>query len=146
MKRVRAYRKEDREKVAALWAKHEGLAHADPDYANHILTLVVEEDGEIVAAGTGRLTVELFLVHNPKHGTPAERWDNIQKLLEHARAATRAAGLDEAHIFVPQGLSRYAERLSTIPNVLLDDRFHLILFPKSQEKSEADDGTRRIEN
>jgi hypothetical protein len=144
----REYRPEDRESAKALAEKHAKKAGlifwADPEYPNHVLTVVAENsDGVIVGYGTGRITAELFLTVDPDAGTPPERWELIKTLLGHAKALAKNAGLDELFLNVPQGLKRYAERLKTVPDVYFDDRFHLILAARVRETEEAANGCRR---
>lgn len=138
---IRAYRPEDRSAVVKVFEKHLAKgstgSELDPDYPNHLLTLVVEKDGEIVAGGTGRLTGELFLFQDPGWGSPRERWETIVELLGKARVLAKGAGIDEAHLFIPPGLRRYAERLKTLPNVFFDDRLHLILLAGDAGEAEA---------
>lgn len=122
---IRPYVEADYEAVMAL-RQREGLERLDPGHPLN-MGLVIERDGRMAAAGWGRSTAELFLTQDRTVGDPAERWQDIQALLAAASQMAKHVGLEELHIFVPQGLARYKKRLETIPGVFPDDRFHLIL-------------------
>jgi hypothetical protein len=121
---IRPYAPSDRPALLALHAAH-GADHwfADPDLQPQVDALVVEADNHLVASLTGRATVEAFLMIDPKHGTPRERWDIVADLVEQGGALARQYGFFETHLFTND--PRFARRLAGLPAVYPDGRLHL---------------------
>ena len=105
--RVREYQPGD---WPALRAMHQaqGFDYAFPELNDPIFLskLVVEAEGQVVMASLLRLTAEVYLLDDPRAGTPRQRW---QWLLALHRAAAEDAydrGLADAHCWLPPKIVR----------------------------------------
>jgi len=130
---VRRYTPEDRPAIDALRARH-GYNYwfADPDDEINPLTLVLEEDGKIVAAITARRTIEAFLVIDKTHGSPADRWDIVKQLVDRGSAEAADLGVKEVHIGIPSWQRGWARRLLSLGSLFYDGRFHLLMAAGSR--------------
>ncbi len=69
--------------------------------------LVTEDDrGEVVMAALVRLTGEAYLLHDPRAGTPRERWERLLRLHEAVRRSAYVCGLEDVHCWLPPEVSR----------------------------------------
>lgn len=124
---VRKYEPGDRAALDSLHERHDpDLWYANPDDPINVETWLVEIDGLVVAAVTGRHTIEAFLMIDKSYGTPAERWEIIQKLVGVAELRADELGIREVHINIPKKLRGYAKRLLSLESILYDDRLHLV--------------------
>ncbi|MGH9709802.1 MAG: hypothetical protein ACRD37_04585, partial [Candidatus Acidiferrales bacterium] len=99
----------------------QGFEYALPDLADPIFVskLVMEdEDGggnnehKIVMAALARLTCEMYLLVDPKAGTPRERYARLLELQHAGANDLRARGLDDAHAWLPPPIAkRFGRRL-----------------------------------
>lgn len=114
----------DREKVLALRRAHgERFVFADPDDPlNSIYVLLEGDDGELLAAGVGRVTAEMILLVNHERGTPSERWDWTRMMTEETVREGYNRGLGEMHCWVRPELRSFARRVGTIPGVETEAR------------------------
>ncbi len=112
--RIRAYTDAD---LAALERMHtaQGFGYTFPDLRSPLFLskLVLEDDaGAPVMVSLLRLTSEAYLLHDPRAGTPRERWERFRTLHEAARHDAAARGLDDAHCWLPQAIAkRFGRRL-----------------------------------
>lgn len=123
--RIREYSEAD---LGALVALHraQGFEYPFPDVNDPIFVskLVVEdgkEGGEgnqspkIVMAALARLTCEMYLLADPRAGTPRERYDRLLALHWAGAADLRARGLDDAHAWLPPSIAkRFGRRLESL--------------------------------
>ena len=105
--RVREYQPGDWQALRAMH-QAQGFDYAFPELSDPIFLskLVVEANGRVVMASLLRLTAEVYLLHDPRAGTPRERW---QWLLALHRAAEQDAydrGLADAHCWLPPKIAR----------------------------------------
>jgi hypothetical protein len=87
----------------------QGFAYDLPDLANPLFLskLVVEDDaGRLAMASLVRLTSEVYLLADPRAGTPRERWHLLLALHAAAERDARARGLDDAHCWLPPQVAR----------------------------------------
>lgn len=130
---IRPYAPADRAAVLALHERHdrspsgkgEGFWFANPDDPLNEITLLAEEDGQLVAAVTGRACLEALLMIDPGWSGPRERFELIQRLIDEGGALAAARGYREVHIATP--ILRFAYRLSRLAHVYVERRWKLIL-------------------
>lgn len=101
------------------------VAHPN-DPANSFSLVAIDEDGTMAAAATARHSVEAFLVPNHDWGTPQERWELVQRLLQEGGERCRALGVKE--LACPTTSWRFAKRLMSLPGAHGDPRPHVIFF------------------
>ena len=69
----------------------------------------------IVMAALLRLTAETYLLHDPRAGTPRQRWQRLLALHEAARRDAAARGLDDVQAFLPPPIARsFGRRLARL--------------------------------
>jgi hypothetical protein len=126
---IRPYAPEDRGAILALREAHgqDDFFFADPDHALNFATIVVEDDGRLVAAVTGRLVVEGFLMLDPTYSTPLGRWRMLKSLFRAGFKKIRESGLSECLISVPLVLGSYAGLLAKLPYVNKDERYRFFV-------------------
>lgn len=74
-----------------------------------------EKRSSITGAVLLRLTCEAYLLLDPHHGTPSERWARIVALQEAATREAYARGLSDAHCWLPPRIAhRFGRRLATL--------------------------------
>jgi len=120
--RVREYNEGDLEALVAMH-RAQGFDYALPDLADPIfVSKLVLEDGDFSATGKGtdkivmaalaRLTCEMYLLVDPKAGTPRERYARLLELQRAGANDLRARGLDDAHAWLPPPIAkRFGRRL-----------------------------------
>lgn len=132
---LRPYAPKDREAILRLHEAHgAGYWFADPDDPINPITLVAEAgDGKLIGAVTGRLCMEAFLMLDPNAGSPAFRWELVQKLMEEGGRLAHQGGIREVHIATP--LKSFAKRLLKLPAMWPERRWRLIysLFHRFKE-------------
>ena len=123
--RIREYSEADLGVLVALH-RAQGFEYPFPDVNDPIFVskLVVEdgkEGGEgnqspkIVMAALARLTCEMYLLADPRAGTPRERYDRLLALHWAGAADLRARGLDDAHAWLPPSIAkRFGRRLESL--------------------------------
>ena len=123
--RIREYSEADLDALVALH-RAQGFEYPFPDVNDPIFVskLVVEdgkEGGEgnqspkIVMAALARLTCEMYLLADPRSGTPRERYDRLLALHRAGAADLRARGLDDAHAWLPPSIAkRFGRRLESL--------------------------------
>ena len=123
--RIREYSEAD---LGALVALHraQGFDYPFPDVNDPIfVSKLVLEDGKeggegnhgpkIVMAALARLTCEMYLLADPRAGTPRERYDRLLALHRAGAADLRARGLDDAHAWLPPPIAkRFGRRLESL--------------------------------
>jgi hypothetical protein len=111
---VREYTDAD---LNALLAMHraQGFDYAFPDLRDPIFVskLVLEDErGQPAMAALARLTCEMYLLVDPKAGTPRERYARLLEMHRAGAADLRARGLDDAHAWLPPRIAqRFGRRL-----------------------------------
>lgn len=106
--------------LSALVAMHraQGFDYPFPDLHDPIFVskLVLTDDaGGPVMAALARLTCEMYLLANPKAGTPRERYAHLLELHQAGTADLRARGLDDAHAWLPPRIAnRFGHRLQQL--------------------------------
>ncbi len=118
--RLRAYRAEDEPALREMH-RQQGFTYELPDLADPILItkLVLEDDdGRPVMAALARLTCELYLLAEPKAGTPRERLTRLVALHVAAEQELARRGLDDGTCWVPpqigKSFGRRLERLGWV--------------------------------
>ena len=115
--RVREYTEADLEALKRMH-RAQGFGYAFPDLADPIfLSKLVLEDaaGTPVMASLVRLTAEVYLLLDPRSGSPRERWERLLALHGVAERDARARGLADAHAFLPPRVERaFARRLTRL--------------------------------
>ncbi|MGB6874969.1 MAG: hypothetical protein WBD87_02945 [Candidatus Acidiferrales bacterium] len=114
---VREYSDSD---LNALIAMHraQGFDYPLPDLRDPIFVskLVLQDDaGNAVMAALARLTCEMYLLLDPKAGTPRERYARLLELHRVGANDLRVRGLDDAHAWLPPRIAqRFGRRLATL--------------------------------
>ncbi|HKV27714.1 MAG TPA: hypothetical protein VJN90_05520, partial [Candidatus Acidoferrales bacterium] len=108
--KIREYNEADLDALVAMH-RAQGFDYALPDLADPIFVskLVVEDEEagagndehKIVMAALARLTCEMYLLVDPKAGTPQERYTRLLELQRAGAKDLRARGLDDAHAWLP---------------------------------------------
>lgn len=118
--RIRNYRPEDEPALREMHAA-QGFDYTFPDLANPLFVskLVLEDDnGRPVMAALGRVTCEVYLLAEPKAGTPRERFLRLLLMHESSRRDLETRGLDDATCWVPpqieKAFGRRLERLGWV--------------------------------
>jgi hypothetical protein len=133
--RVREYTPADLDALRRMHAA-QGFGYPLPDLDSPLFVskLVLEDGGERPGAGREeadrhspppnenvsmavlvRLTAEIYLLHDPRAGTPRLRWRNFLALHDAARRDAAARGLDDAQAFVPPKVARaFGRRLERL--------------------------------
>ncbi|MGB6546370.1 MAG: hypothetical protein WBE97_12180, partial [Candidatus Acidiferrales bacterium] len=100
---IREYSNGDLDALRRLHAA-QGFGYPFPDLSSplFISKLVLEDDsGAPAVAVLLRLTAETYLLHDPRAGTPRDRWQRFLVMHEATRRAAAARGLDDAQAFLP---------------------------------------------
>lgn len=114
---VREYTDAD---LDALLAMHraQGFDYPFPNLRDPIFVskLVLEDNaGKPVMAALARLTCEMYLLADPKAGTPRERYSRLSELHHTGANDLRARGLDDAHAWLPPRIAqRFGRRLQQL--------------------------------
>jgi hypothetical protein len=128
---VRPYRESD---LAALRLIHatQNFPYAFPDLGDPLfLTKIVLTDRDTALAGnssgsepTGekivgaallRLTAEAYLLLNPRHGTPRDRWQAVLALQAAAQSDAQQRGLEDVHAWLPPAIANtFGRRLGKL--------------------------------
>jgi hypothetical protein len=114
---VREYTDAD---LSALLTMHraQGFEYPLPDLRDPIFVskLVLQDDaGNAVMAALARLTCEMYLLIDPKAGTPRERYARLLELHRAGANDLRARGLDDAHAWLPPRIAeRFGRRLQQL--------------------------------
>jgi hypothetical protein len=114
---IREYTDADLDALRRMHAA-QNFGYPFPDLASplFISKLVLEDDGGAPAmAVLLRLTAETYLLHDPRAGTPRDRWQRFLTLHEATRRNAAARGLDDAQAFVPPRVARaFGRRLTRL--------------------------------
>ena len=125
---IRRYTPDDRAALDSLHASHgTDFWYADPDDPVNFETWILEDDGKPVCAVTARYTAEAFLMVDKSYGTPRDRWAVINQMIEHMIQRAHELGLREVHIGVNAKQRGWLRKLLSIPSMILDGRFHVVL-------------------
>jgi hypothetical protein len=114
---VREYTDTD---LSALLAMHraQGFDYPFPDLRDPIFVskLVLQDDaGHAVMAALARLTCEMYLLVDPRAGTPRERHARLLELHRAGANDLRVRGLDDAHAWLPPRIAeRFGRRLQQL--------------------------------
>jgi hypothetical protein len=114
---VREYTDADLNAVLAMH-RAQGFDYPFPDLHDPIFVskLVLEDErGQPAMAALARLTCEMYLLVDPKAGTPPERYARLLELHRAGAADLRARGLDDAHAWLPPRIAqRFGRRLQQL--------------------------------
>lgn len=114
---VRQYTDSDLEALTAMH-RSQGFDYAFPDLHDPIFVskLVLTDDvGAPVMAALARLTCEMYLLADPRAGTPRDRYARLLELHRAGAADLRACGLDDAHAWLPPRIAkRFGRRLQRL--------------------------------
>jgi hypothetical protein len=105
---VREYMPGDLDALRQMHAR-QGFEYAFPDISDPIFVsrLVIEdESSRVVMASLARLTCEMYLLMDPKAGSPQERYARLAELHRIGEADLAARGLDDAHAWLPPTIAR----------------------------------------
>ena|SRR5258705_9817011 len=84
----------------------------DPTDPLMLAKLVVEQDGKPVMATFLRGTSEIYLLVDHEHGTPEERWQQLQELKDYLVKEAWKLGLDQMTCWVPPEIEQsFSKRL-----------------------------------
>jgi len=122
--RIRPYEPRDRERLLELQHKH-GDEYVFPDPAdplNAYVNLLEADDGALLGAVVGRVTLEGFLLLNRTTGTPSQRWGWARSLYEAGFRTAYNLGVGELHFWVPSRLRSYVRRLAEVAGLRREDR------------------------
>jgi hypothetical protein len=114
---VREYTDAD---LNALLAMHraQGFDYPFPDLRDPIFVskLVLEDErGRPAMAALARVTCEMYLLVDPRAGSPRERYARLLELHRAGAADLRARGLDDAHAWLPPSIAqRFGRRLQQL--------------------------------
>lgn len=122
---LRFYEPSDREAFIGLVAAHPGIAHMDPDHRTNPKTLLLFDQDKLVAAMTAHATTEAFLAVDQKAGSPKEKWEWIQTLIEAGLRECVGMGYGDVRLATPLQMKRYFDRLMKLRGMHADnERFH----------------------
>ena len=84
----------------------------DPTDPLMLAKLVMEQDGKPVMATFLRGTSEIYLLVDHEHGTPEERWQQLQELKDYLVKEAWKLGLDQMTCWVPPEIEQsFSKRL-----------------------------------
>jgi hypothetical protein len=104
--RVRQYSQSDEDSLRCIHAA-QNFPYAFPDLRNPLfLTKIVLSDGDahndtVRGAALLRLTAEAYLLLDPSHGTPRQRWQALLALHNAAQLDAQQRGLEDVHAWLP---------------------------------------------
>ena len=125
---IRPYVPDDRPAVEELRkAAGEEFWFNDPDSPINVTSLVVEDEGRIVAILTGRLVVEGFLTLDKSYGTPMAKWRMLKRLFREGCLELKRRGLMEAFAAIPRQLESYTGLLEKLPFFKRDNRTRFLI-------------------
>jgi hypothetical protein len=130
---LRAYEPRDREAVMALfYASDERLAVLDPSHPANPVTVVMEDEGRIVAALVGRIKLDVYLALDHKAGSPRERLDWIRALAEYGIEGMEAIGAPDIEFAALPEHRSWIKRIEQLPFAVRDERVHFKLRKEAQ--------------
>ena len=106
--RIREYRPEDEAALREIHAA-QGFDYPFPDLANQLFLtrLVLEDDaGRPLMAALGRVTCEVYLLAQPRAGTPQDRWQRLLAMHEAMRREQHTRGYEDATCWIPPRIER----------------------------------------
>ncbi|HXZ20227.1 MAG TPA: hypothetical protein VEG63_09775 [Candidatus Acidoferrales bacterium] len=106
--RIRDYTPEDEPALREMHAA-QGFDYPFPDLSSQLFLtrLVLEDDaGRPLMAVLGRVTCEVYLLAQPRAGTPQERWQRFLAVHEAMRQALHAQGFEDATCWLPPRIER----------------------------------------
>jgi hypothetical protein len=114
------YRSEDEPALKQMHGA-QGFGYTFPELTNPLFVSKVvleDDDGRPMMAALGRVTCEVYLLADPKAGTPRERFQRLLVMHEASRRDLEARGFDDATCWVPaqiaKAFSRRLERLGWV--------------------------------
>lgn len=114
---IREYRESDLEALRRMYAAQK-FAYEFPDLTDPLFVskLVVEDEGgRPVMASLARLTCEMYLLLDPKAGTPRQRYDRLLALHAVGERDLLDRGLEDAHAWLPPSIAkRFGRRLAAL--------------------------------
>ena len=106
--RIRDYTPADEPALREMHAA-QGFDYPFPDLSSQLFLtrLVLEDDaGHPLMAVLGRVTCEVYLLAQPRAGTPQERWQRFLAVHEAMRQALHAQGFEDATCWLPPRIER----------------------------------------
>ncbi len=106
--RIREYTPEDEAPLREMHAA-QGFDYPFPNLSNQLFTsrLVLEDDnGRPLMAALGRVTCEVYLLAQPRAGTPQDRWQRLLAMHEAMRRVLHAQGFEDATCWIPPRIER----------------------------------------
>jgi hypothetical protein len=104
--KIRACRESDVPRLKELLARH-GFEYEFPALsAFSIAEVAVDEEDQVVAVAAARPTVEIFWLHDTSWRTPKWRFEVMRLLHEHLRKMLLAAGISQAHAWLPPTIAK----------------------------------------
>ncbi|HKV49345.1 MAG TPA: hypothetical protein VJN69_14725 [Candidatus Acidoferrales bacterium] len=122
----------------------QGFDYVFPDVSDPIFVskLVLEDDdARIAMASLARLTCEMYLILDPSLGTPPDRFSRMTALHQAGERDLISRGLDDAHAWLPPGVShRFGKRLEVLGWVR-DDKWtpYCYRFDQNVTRSHSND-------
>lgn len=114
---IREYAASDLDALRRMHAQ-QNFDYDFPDLADPLFLskLVVEDDsGRPVMASLARLTCEMYLLLDPKAGTPRKRYARLIALHVAGERDLLARGLEDAHAWLPASIAkRFGRRLTAL--------------------------------
>lgn len=115
---IREYQESDLDALRAIHAA-QGFDYSLPDLENPLFVskLVLQDDatGTIRAAALLRLTAEAYLLLDPCHGTPRDRWNAMLALHAATERDAWQRGLEDVHAWLPPPIARkFGRRLKCL--------------------------------
>lgn len=115
--RIREFVPADLERLKEMHSRQR-FDYAFPNICDPLFLskLVLEDDeGRVMMASIARLTCEMYLLMDPKAGSPLERYERILALHRAGELDLAARGLDDAHAWLPPRVARrFGKRLEAI--------------------------------
>lgn len=134
---LRSYEPRDRETVMALMEAKDDQLILDPSHPANPVTVVLEDDGRVVAALVGRVKLEAHLALDHTVGHPAERLEWIEKLAEFGMEEMERAGAPSIEFAAMANHRSWVKRIENFPFAVRDDRVHFRLRKEAVNGSEA---------
>jgi hypothetical protein len=114
---VRQYNDDDLNTLQKIHAA-QNFDYSFPNLSNPLFVskLILEDCNQLIAmAALARLTCEIYLLADPKYGTPRARYANLQILHQVAKQDLRQRGLEDAHAWLPPRIAnRFGQRLASL--------------------------------
>ena len=104
---IRAYRESDLERIKEMHKRqnfpYPFPALSDPTF---VVGAVAEEQGQAEMAVFLKVSAEVYMILDPDHGTPRDRWQGLLQIHEAVRRQAVDLGLESLQCWIPPELAK----------------------------------------